>query len=76
VPVDLDPGDCRLEVGIILLHPYNIQDMPTPQQTEILEIIYSRIGFEIVNPDMSAGVFQIDDKLYHLIRIPYTGTHW
>ena len=73
VPIDLQPGDCNLEVGIRLIHPYNIENMRTPQQQETLEIIYQRIGFEIVNPEKSAGLFQIDDKLYHLIRIPYTG---
>lgn len=73
VPIDLQPGDCNLEVGIRLIHPYNIENMRTPQQQETLEIIYQRIGFEIVNPEKSAGMFQIDDKLYHLIRIPYTG---
>ena len=46
------------------------------QQQETLEIIYKRIGYEIVNPNMSAGLFHIDGKLYHLIRIPYTGTIW
>ena len=25
------------------------------------------------HPEKSAGLFQIDGKLYHLIRIPYTG---
>ena len=73
VPIDLQPGDCNLEVGIRLIHPYNIENMQEPQQQETLEIIYQRIGFEIVNPEKSAGLFQIDDKLYHLIRIPYTG---
>ena len=73
VPIDLQPGDCNLEVGIRLIHPYNIENMRTPKQQETLEIIYQRIGFEIVNPEKSAGLFQIDDKLYHLIRIPYTG---
>ena len=46
--------------------------MMEPQQQETLEIIYQRIGYEIVNPQMSAGSFQVDGKLYHLIRIPYT----
>jgi hypothetical protein len=73
VPIDLQPGDCNLEVGIRLVNPYHIQLLPTPQQQETLEIIYQRIGYEIVNPHMSAGLFQIDDRLYHLIRIPYTG---
>jgi len=78
VPIDLQPGDCNLEVGIQLVHPYNVENMQEPQQQETLEIIYQRIGYEIVNPNMSAGLFEIDGKLYHLIRIPYTGasTEW
>ena len=73
VPIDLQPDDCNLEVGIRLIHPYNVENMVEPQQRETLEIIYKRIGFEIVNPQLSAGLFEIDGKLYHLIRIPYTG---
>ncbi len=78
VPIDLQPGDCNLEVGIRLVHPYNVENMQEPQQQETLEIIYSRIGFEIVNPQMSAGMFEIDGKLYHLIRISHTSasTEW
>ena len=78
VPIDLQPGDCNLEVGIQLIHPYNVENMQEPQQRETLEIIYQRIGYEIVNPQMSAGMFEIDGKLYHLIRIPYTSasTEW
>ena len=73
VPIDLQPGDCNLEVGIQLVHPYNVENMQEPQQRETLELIYQRIGYEVVNPQMSAGLFEIDGKLYHLIRIPYTG---
>ena len=78
VPIDLQPGDCNLEVGIRLIHPYNVENMVEPQQQETLEIIYKRIGYEIVNPQMSAGLFEIDGKLYHLIIIPYTSasTEW
>jgi|TARA_R110001592_G_scaffold5372_10_gene29637 hypothetical protein len=78
VPIDLQPGDCNLEVGIQLVHPYNVENMQEPQQQETLELIYQRIGYEVVNPQMSAGLFEIDGKLYHLIRIPYTGasTEW
>ena len=78
VPIDPHPGDCNLEVGIRLVHPYNVENMQEPQQRETLEIIYKRIGFEIVNPEKSAGLFQVDGKLYHLIRIPYTSasTEW
>ena len=72
IPLDPIP-DCRLELGIELIHPYKIQNMPEPQQTETLEIIYKRIAYEISNPNRQAGMFEIDDKLYHLIRIPYTG---
>ena len=71
-PLDPEP-DCRLELGVQLVHPYTIENMVDAQQQETLDIIYKRIAYEMVNPDKSAGLFQIDDKLYHLIRIPYTG---
>ena len=72
VPIDPEP-DCRLELGIELVAPYAIQHAPTVQQQETLDIIYKRISYEIVNPNRQAGMFDIDGKLYHLIRIPYTG---
>ena len=72
VPLDPIP-DCRLELGIELIHPYQIESMPEPQREETLEIIYKRIAYEVSNPNRQAGMFEIDGKLYHLIRIPYTG---
>ena len=72
VPLDPVP-DCRLEMGIELIYPQSFMDMPKPQREETLEIIYKRVAFEISNPDKSAGLFQVDGRMYHLIRIPYTG---
>ena len=72
VPLDPVP-DCRLEMGIELIFPQAIMDMPEPQKEETLEIIYKRVAFEISNPDETAGLFQVDGRMYHLIRIPYTG---
>ena len=72
IPLDPIP-DCRLEVGIELIHPQSFNSMPEPQKEETLEIIYQRVAFEISNPDKSAGLFQVDGRMYHLIRIPYTG---
>ena len=72
VPLDPVP-DCRLEMGIELIFPQSIVNMPEPQKEETLEIIYKRVAFEISNPDKSAGLFQVDGRMYHLIRIPYTG---
>ena len=72
VPLDPIP-DCRLEMGIELIYPQSIMNMPEPQKEETLEIIYQRVAFEISNPDKSAGLFQVDGRMYHLIRIPYTG---
>ena len=72
VPLDPVP-DCRLEMGIELIYPQSIMNMPEPQREETLEIIYKRVAYEISNPDKTAGLFEIDGKLYHLIRIPYTG---
>ena len=72
VPLDPVP-DCRLEMGIELIFPQAIMNMPEPQKEETLEIIYQRVAFEISNPDKSAGLFQVDGRMYHLVRIPYTG---
>tara|TARA_X000001036_G_scaffold438004_1_gene484726 strand:+ start:995 stop:1411 length:417 start_codon:yes stop_codon:yes gene_type:complete len=72
VPLDPVP-DCRLEMGIELIFPQSIVNLPGPQKDETLEIIYKRIAFEISNPDKTAGLFQVDGRMYHLIRIPYTG---
>jgi len=72
VPLDPIP-DCRLEMGIELIYPQSIMNMPEPQKEETLEIIYKRVAFEISNPDKSAGLFQVDGRMYHLVRIPYTG---
>ena len=72
VPLDPVP-DCRLEMGIQLIFPQSIANMPEPQREETLEIIYKRVAFEISNPDKTAGLFQVDGRMYHLIRIPYTG---
>ena len=72
VPLDPVP-DCRLEMGIELIYPQSIMNMPEPQKEETLEIIYKRVAFEISNADKSAGLFQVDGRMYHLIRIPYTG---
>jgi len=71
IPLDPEP-DCRLEMGIDLIFPQSIVNLPEPQKEETLEIIYKRVAFEISNPDKSAGLFQIDGQMYHLIRIPYT----
>ena len=72
VPLDPVP-DCRLEMGIELIYPQTIMNMPEPQKEETLQIIYQRVAFEISNPEKSAGLFQVDGRMYHLVRIPYTG---
>ena len=72
IPLDPVP-DCRLEMGIELIFPQAIMNMPEPQKEETLEIIYQRVAFEISNPEKSAGLFQVDGRMYHLVRIPYTG---
>ena len=72
VPLDPVP-DCRLEMGIELIYPQSLMSMPEPQKEETLQIIYQRVAFEISNPEKSAGLFQVDGRMYHLVRIPYTG---
>ena len=59
-------------MGIDLIFPQSIVNLPEAQKEETLEIIYKRVAYEISNPDKSAGLFQIDGQMYHFIRIPYT----
>ena len=75
VPSDPHP-DHLLEMEIELIHPYNVETMIEVHKQETLEIIYERIEFETINPEGRNQIFKIDDKLYYLIRIPYTGTIW
>ena len=42
VPLDPIP-DCRLEMGIELIYPQAIMNMPEPQKEETLQIIYQRL---------------------------------
>ena len=71
IPLDPVP-DCRLEMGIDLIFPQSIVNLPEPLKEETLQIIYKRVAYEISNPEKSAGLYQIDGQMYHLIRIPYT----
>ena len=63
-------------MGIELIYPQSLMSMPEPQKEETLQIIYQRVAFEISNPEKSAGLFQIDGRMYHLVRIPYTGVFY
>tara|TARA_R100001369_G_C3200484_1_gene145675 strand:+ start:96 stop:494 length:399 start_codon:yes stop_codon:yes gene_type:complete len=72
VPADIIP-DSRLEVVIELMFPYDSNSMLGQQYDETLDIIYERIEYELINPHKNAGAFQIDGRVYHLIRIPYNG---
>ena len=73
VPSDSQP-DHLLEIEIELIHPYAVESMIEVHKQETLDIIYERIEFETINPDGRNQMFEIDNKLYYLIRIPYTGT--
>ena len=75
IPNDYYPDD-HLELEIELIHPYTMENMVKTHREETLEIIYERINFETINPDQNNQIFYIDQKLYYLIRIPYTGTIW
>ena len=75
VPMDYDPDEI-LELEIELIHPYQIQTLVEVHKQETVEIIYERIGYEIINPESRNEIFKIDGKLYYLIRIPYTGVPW
>ncbi len=81
IPYILSPNDyhpdSNLELGITIIHPYSLNSIPIDiQREETLEMIYERIAFEVVNPQHKNEIFSIDGKLYHLVRVPYTGASW
>ena len=76
IPIDYLPGDCRLEFGVEMIQPYQIENLVEVHKEETLEIIYERIAYEMVNPNHTNQIFKIDGKLYFLIRVPYTGSMW
>ena len=65
-----------LEIEIEIIQPYAIDNLVRVHREEVLEIIYQRIEFEILNPQAHNQIFKVDGKLYYLIRIPYTGVSW
>ena len=75
VPSDPHP-DYLLEIEIELVHPYTVEAMVEVHRQETLNVIYERIEFEIINPQGRNQIFEVDGKLYYLIRVPYTGASW
>jgi hypothetical protein len=75
VPSDPHP-DHLLEMEIEIIQPYTVETLISVHKQETMNIIYERIEFETINPDGRNQIFEIDGKLYYLIRIPYTGVQW
>ena len=80
IPYRLVPGDgvynCRLEFEVEIINPYQVENLVEVHREETIEIIYERIYFEVLHPNYQNEIFKIDDKLYYLIRVPYTGVEW
>ena len=80
IPYRLVPGDgvynCRLEFEVEIINPYQVENLVQVHREETIEIIYERIYFEVLHPHYQNETFKIDDKLYYLIRVPYTGVEW
>lgn len=80
IPYRLVPGDgvynCRLEFEVEIIHPYQVENLVEVHKEETIDIIYERIYFEVLHPHYQNHMFEIDGKLYYLIRIPYTGVEW
>ena len=80
IPYRLVPGDgvynCRLEFEVEIINPYQVENLVQVHREETIEIIYERIYFEVLHPNYQNKIFKIDDKLYYLIRVPYTGVEW
>lgn len=77
IPYRIVPsGDVNCPVDIEIIHPLAMAVIPIVYSDELEEIIMDRIAFEIINPFAQNEIFNIDDKSYYLLRIPYTGTLW
>ena len=80
IPYRLVPGDgvynCRLEFEVEIINPYQVENLVQVHREETIEMIYERIYFEVLHPNYQNEIFKIDDKLYYLIRVPYTGVEW
>tara|TARA_B100000424_G_C22897386_1_gene477272 strand:- start:441 stop:860 length:420 start_codon:yes stop_codon:yes gene_type:complete len=80
IPYRLVPGDgvynCRLEFEVEIINPYQVENLVEVHREETIEIIYERIYFEVLHPHYQNEIFKIDNKLYYLIRVPYTGVEW
>jgi len=75
VPIDYNPDEL-LELEVEIIEPLSADGLVKVHKEETLEILYERINFEIINPEMRNEMFKIDDKLYYLIRLPYNGLPW
>jgi len=77
IPYRLVPsGDVNCPIDIEIIHPLTMTHIPIVYSDELEEIIMDRIAFEIINPFVQNEIFNIDDKCYYLLRIPYTGVDW
>tara|TARA_B100000902_G_scaffold169644_1_gene164190 strand:+ start:5803 stop:6213 length:411 start_codon:yes stop_codon:yes gene_type:complete len=69
----LDPyGHIKVEI----VEPVAFLSVPDVYKAEILEILIDRAVFEMTNPFAVNEPFQVDDKFYHLVKIPNTGGDW
>jgi len=77
IPYRLVPsGDVNCPIDIEIIQPLTMTGIPIVYSDELEEIIMDRIAFEIINPFAQTEIFNIDDKSYYLLRIPYTGSIW
>ena len=77
IPYRLVPsGDVSCPIVIEIIHPITMMDIPAVYNDELQEIIMDRAIFEVTNPFAQNEVFEIDGKLYYLLRVPYTGVVW
>ena len=77
IPYRIVPsGDVNCPMDIEIIQPLTMTGIPIVYSDELEEIIMDRISFEIINPFAQNEIFNIDDKSYYLLRIPYTGTLW
>ena len=75
LPCDYSPDEW-LELEIEIIAPITTDGFPAVHKAETLEILYERINFEVINPEMRNEMFKIDGQQYYLIRLPFNGVPW
>ena len=79
IPYRLIPNydtTCHRGIEVEIIKPVTFNGLSAIYSYEIEEIIIDRVIFETTNPFAQNEIFEIDNRYYYLLRVPYTGAVW